>query len=81
MSWGFFSPSIQNFGPERRSAPLAEFNRPVEVEVLAQIARMNLLLNRKEEGRKWLEEAETKASESDPMGWSRFLGVKGRFQW
>jgi tetratricopeptide (TPR) repeat protein len=58
-----------------------EFNRPVEVEALAQMARMDLLLNKKEEGRAWLEEAGSKASESDPMGWSRFLGVKGRFQW
>jgi len=58
-----------------------EFNRPVEVETLAQMARMNLLLNQKDEGRQWLEEAEKKVSESDPMGWSRLLGVKGRFQW
>jgi tetratricopeptide (TPR) repeat protein len=58
-----------------------EFNNSVEVEALAQMARMNLLLGRKEEGRRSLEEAGRKASESDPMGWSRYLGVKGRFEW
>ena len=57
------------------------FNRPVEVEALAQVARMNLILDRKEEGRTWLEKAAARASDSDPMGWSRYLGVKGRFEW
>ncbi len=58
-----------------------EFNRSVETEALSQMARMNLLLERKEEGREWLEKAADRASDSDPMGWSRFLGVKGRFEW
>lgn len=58
-----------------------EFNRSVEVEALSQMARMNLLLGNKEEGGRWLEEARGKAYESDPMGWSRYLGVKGRFEW
>ena len=34
----------------------AEFNNPVEVEALAQVARMNLILGNKEEGRKNLAE-------------------------
>ncbi len=59
----------------------AEFNRPVETEALAQIARMYLILNNKEEGRKWLRQAEERASDDDPMGWSRYLGVRGRFEW
>lgn len=59
----------------------ADFNRPVEVEALAQMARMNLLLDTKEEGRHWLQVATERASDSDPMGWSRLLGVKGRFEW
>jgi len=58
-----------------------EFNNSVEVEALAQVARMHLILNEKEEGRKWLELAKGKATDSDPMGWSRYLGVKGRFEW
>jgi len=62
-------------------AARADFNRPVEVEALAQMARMNLLLENKEEGRRWLQTATERASDSDPMGWSRLLGVKGRFEW
>jgi tetratricopeptide (TPR) repeat protein len=58
-----------------------EFNNPVEVEALSQVARMNLLLGDKEKGREWLAQAGQKASESDPLGWSRYLGVKGRFEW
>lgn len=58
-----------------------EFNNSVEVESLSQVARMNLLLGDKEKGREWLEQAGQKASESDPLGWSRYLGVKGRFEW
>ena len=58
-----------------------EFNPSVETEALSQMARMNLLLNRKEEGRKWLTQASERADDSDPMGWSRYLGVKGRFEW
>lgn len=58
-----------------------EFNRPIEVEALSQMARMCLLLNRVDDGKLYLEEAKARANESDSMGWSRYLGVKGRFQW
>ncbi|MEA3297414.1 MAG: tetratricopeptide repeat protein [candidate division Zixibacteria bacterium] len=58
-----------------------EFNRSVEVEALSQMARMNLILNNKDKGREWLVKAQSTASDSDPMGWSRYLGVKGRFEW
>ncbi|RKX28885.1 MAG: hypothetical protein DRP47_03185 [Candidatus Zixiibacteriota bacterium] len=58
-----------------------EFNISVETEALSQMARMNLLLGDPEEGHKWLSKAGERASESDPMGWSRYLGVRGRFEW
>lgn len=58
-----------------------EFNRSVEVEALSQMARMNLILGHKEEGEKLLTQAKERVSDSDPMGWSRYLGVKGRFEW
>ncbi|MCK4461668.1 MAG: tetratricopeptide repeat protein [candidate division Zixibacteria bacterium] len=58
-----------------------EFNRSVEVEALSQVARMQLILGDKEKGRKWLKQAEAKVTDSDPMGWSRYLGVRGRFEW
>jgi tetratricopeptide (TPR) repeat protein len=59
----------------------SEFNRSVETEALAQLARVHLQLNRKDEGRGWLRNAAQKAMDSDPMGWSRYLGVRGRFEW
>lgn len=58
-----------------------EFNRSVETEALAQVARVNLILGNKDEGRTWLSKATERANETDPMGWSRYLGVKGRYEW
>jgi len=58
-----------------------EFNRSVEVEALSQVARAYLVQNQKDEGRPYLAEAAGRADDSDPMGWSRYLGVKGRFEW
>lgn len=58
-----------------------EFNRPVETEALAQVARVNIATGNKEEARKWLSEALKRASDSDPLGWSRCLSVKGRLEW
>lgn len=58
-----------------------EFNRSVEIEALAQVARMNLILGNKEVGKMILEQAAERADDADPQGWSRYLGVKGRFEW
>ena len=58
-----------------------QFNRPVETEALAQLARINLTLGNKDDGRRWLDMAGERASDSDPMGWSRYLSVRGRFEW
>lgn len=51
------------------------------VEALSQVARCYLALNKKEEGRIWLRKAEDKATENEPNGWSRYLSVRGRFEW
>ncbi len=71
------------FEEYRQAADLAreEFNRSVEVEALAQMARMKLILGEAEEAHRWLEQAASRVDESDPMGYSRYLGVKGRFEW
>lgn len=58
-----------------------QFNRSVETEALAQVARTTLLIGKKDEGRDWLNQAAAKATDDDPMGWSRYLGVRGRFEW
>jgi tetratricopeptide (TPR) repeat protein len=62
-------------------AARSEFNRPVEVEALSQIARMLLILGKMEDGRTYLDEAAARANTEDIMGWSRYMGVKGRFEW
>lgn len=51
------------------------------VETYAMIARTYLTTDKKEEGRPWIEKAGALASEDKPLGWSRYLGVKGRFEW
>lgn len=66
---------------EAFEAARKEFNRSVEVEALSQMARMKLKSNYKEEGRLFLAQATERATETDPLGYSRFLGVKGRFEW
>jgi tetratricopeptide (TPR) repeat protein len=58
-----------------------EFNPSIEVEALSQLARMYLSVGEKETGRPWLDQAAQKARISDPMGWTRYLGVKGRYEW
>ena len=60
---------------------MSEFNRSVEVEASAQMARMYLLLDNQSEGRKWLETAAGRTDDADPMGYSRYLSVKGRYEW
>lgn len=58
-----------------------EFNPPVEVEALSQMARLNLIAGNVEQGRDWLEKARERATDSEPLGWTRFMGVEGRFEW
>jgi tetratricopeptide (TPR) repeat protein len=66
---------------EALGAAREEFNRPVEVEALSQMARMKLLLNKTDDAKKYIAEAASRANDSDSMGWSRYLGVKGRVEW
>jgi len=58
-----------------------ERERSVQTEAAAQVARMFLLDNDKETAGQWLDHARKIASDADPEGWSRYLGVKGRFEW
>lgn len=59
----------------------AEFNRPIEIEATVQVARALLTQGKTNEGNIFLAEAASKANESDALGWSRYLGVRGRFEW
>ena len=51
------------------------------VEAASMRARSHLIVEKKDEGREWLVRAAARAVESDPAGWSRYLGVRGRFEW
>lgn len=53
----------------------------VLTEAYAQVARMYGIQGEFEKGRPWLAKAKGVASPSEPKGWSRYLGVRGRFEW
>ncbi len=59
----------------------AEKNGSILVEALSMAARGYLIRDLKEKGRPWLARAKALAKASDPKGWSRYLGVRGRFEW
>jgi tetratricopeptide (TPR) repeat protein len=56
-------------------------NPAVRVEALAQMARVSLIQGHTDKGRVLLGQAEAYGSESEPLGWSRYLSVRGRFEW
>lgn len=58
-----------------------EHNNSILTEAYARIARTYLITDRKEQGRSWLEKAAGLADPEEPLGWSRYLGVRGRFEW
>jgi len=59
----------------------AEGDTVVLVQALAMTARGYLIQGKKEQGREWLQRAADLACSDEPSGWSRYLGVKGRFEW
>jgi len=52
-----------------------------QVEALSMIARTYLILDDYATGFEWIQKAEKLADDSQPLGWSRYLGVRGRFYW
>lgn len=59
----------------------ADGDNSLLTESYAMIARTYLIVGRKEEGRPWIEKAAKIADRDEKLGWSRFLGVRGRFEW
>jgi tetratricopeptide (TPR) repeat protein len=53
----------------------------IAAEAAAQVARSYLIRGKKEEGRPWLAKAKALAKPTSPKAWSRYLGVRGRFEW
>lgn len=56
-------------------------NQEFHIQALAQIARCYLIQDQPEPGKTWLDKTKKIASPEYPRGWSRYLGVLGRFQW
>jgi hypothetical protein len=50
------------------------------VEAASMRARSYLIQDDGETGRPWLDRAAAKATEGDALGWSRYIGVRGRFE-
>lgn len=63
------------------NSALAEGDASSVVEAQAQVARTYGIQGKFDEGRPWLSKAATMAHEDMPLGWSRYLGVRGRFEW
>jgi tetratricopeptide (TPR) repeat protein len=78
----FAGKRVEAFEKYRRAAEAAEKegSRSAQVEALAQVARSFSLIGKLEEGRPWLERAAALAKAEDPLGWSRYLGVRGIFE-
>lgn len=53
----------------------------IGAEACAMRARCYLVSGEAEQGRPWLERAADLADSSMPLAWSRYLGVRGRFEW
>lgn len=56
-------------------------NNSDETEALAMIARTFLTMNEIDSASHWLREAEKVAVRIEPMGWSRYRAVMGRYLW
>ncbi|MEE9442679.1 MAG: hypothetical protein V3V99_08425 [candidate division Zixibacteria bacterium] len=52
-----------------------------QTEALSMIARTHLINDDINTGYIWLEKAKKTADFDEPLGWSRYMGVKGRFLW
>jgi tetratricopeptide (TPR) repeat protein len=66
---------------EAADAATVEKNNSNLVEAYSQVARCYLGTKRKEEGREWLARAAELVTDQEAEGWSRYLGVRGRYEW
>lgn len=62
-------------------AALEDGDDVTRCEACAMAARGYLIRDLKEPGREWLAKAAELATPDAPRGWSRYLGVRGRFEW
>ncbi len=64
-----------------RAAAAADAGGACLAEALAQVARGRLLRGEVDEAERWLARAAEQARDAEPLGWSRYLGVRGRVEW
>jgi tetratricopeptide (TPR) repeat protein len=64
-----------------RAFEAAKEDPGIAAEAAAQVARGYLIRDLKEQGRPWLAKAKALATDKQPKAWSRYLGVRGRFEW
>lgn len=66
-----------------RAAEAAEVmgHPAARVEALAQVAYSHLVQDRQADGRPWLSRAAALASPDEPSAWTRYLAVRGRYEW
>ena len=64
-----------------KSGDLPQAETALLAEALAMTARGYLIRGKGKEGLPYLERAAKVANVAQPNGWSRYLGVKGRFEW
>jgi hypothetical protein len=55
--------------------------KSILTEASSQLARMYGIQGKFVEGRPWLAKAKQVAAPEEPLGWSRYLGVRGRYEW
>jgi len=56
-------------------------DKVVMIQAMAMTARGHLIRDDIKSGMIWLQRAEKLAKDEEPLGWSKFLGVRGRFEW
>ena len=66
---------------EAAELALKDDDNSTRTEALAQIARMHMRLQSPAEGLTFLKEAGDIALRTEQRGWSRYLGVRGRYEW
>ena len=58
-----------------------EGDSSIITEAYAMVARCYLIQGRIDQGQPYLLKAVGTATQDQPLGWSRYLGVRGRFEW
>ena len=70
-----------NFFKQAAEVAEAQNDGATLVQALCMVARGYLIRELRDDGLPWIERAGNLATAEQPAGWSRYLGVRGRFEW